>query len=147
MQMADGLAQRRAPADAEPAHAGLAEMPRQIVGGGAAQDRRDLVLIGRGRNHHGILQAGLVDQLPLQLDAAGEAGVDLDIDQAAFPGLAQQAVGAQPRDAELARDIGLGEPLHEIEPGHPHPKLLVILRHLLPASCEYPVAAADCHSL
>ena len=145
-QMADGLAQRGAPADAQPAHARLAEMPRQVFGGGAAQDGRDLVLIGRGRNHHGVLQAGLLDQLPLQLDAVGQPGIDLDIDQAAFPGLAQQAVGAQPRDAELARDIGLGEPLHEIEPGHAHPKLLVILRHPLPASCEYPVAAADCHS-
>ena len=107
----------------------LAEMPRQIIGGGAAQRDRDVVGIGRGRNDHGVLEAGLGDQAPFERDAVGQPRIDLDVHQAAFARLGQQAIGTQPGDPELGCDIGLGQPFHEIEPGHAHPQLLVFVGH------------------
>ncbi len=98
---------------------GLTEMPRQVVGGGAAE-RGAILVLDRPGSERPRRPCSPVSWTSCRSSSTQSAeGIDLDVDQAALPGPRPAvAVGAQPRDAELARDIGLGEPLHEIEPGH-----------------------------
>src|SRR6185312_1654815 len=78
---------------------------------------RHLFLVLRRRHDHGRFKLEFADELPLELDARSELGVERDADEAVAARVDEDAIDPKPRGAEAARDLRLREALHEIQPG------------------------------
>src|SRR5207302_8285153 len=106
-----------APADAEPADPVGLKIAGNEIRCGAAENQRDLLFVVWGRDDDSRLQLEVADQLLLERDATREFRVERDADEAVSPRIDEDAVDPQPRGAETARNVGLGQSFHEIEPG------------------------------
>jgi hypothetical protein len=76
-------------------------------------------------NDIGFLEAELIAQRQLKFHTACKSRVDAHLNNAGIARRRQHSVDADPVDSQMPRDLSLGLPFHEIEPGGPRHRLLV----------------------